>query len=356
MKILFLCKRYYTSKDLLKDRFGRLFHLPVQLSRLGSNVSVIALDYRSTEEVSEYLDGVMFETASATMTRLPMLMNWLRESVRRLHPDVIIASGDSHVGFFGERLATEVGAQFVFDVYDYYPAFGSNRIPGMKSMFRTAVKRADLVLCASIPLMERLSGDAKKLALIENGVDRKLFTPLDKQAAREAIGIGANIPLVGYFGAVTPKRGPLLFAAVRQLRGRIPGMTVLVAGKVVRYELVDEFIHYRGALPQAELPTLISACDVVSVPYESDPQIDLSGACKIAEYLACGRPIVATRVAGHEHIFKDVPTSLCDPNPCDLANALELQLKNRQTASFPAHLDWSDIGARLHGALQRFRN
>ena len=33
-----------------------------------------------------------------------------------------------------------------FDVYDYYPAFRGNRIPGMKSMFRQGSDGADLVL------------------------------------------------------------------------------------------------------------------------------------------------------------------------------------------------------------------
>jgi hypothetical protein len=44
MKIHLLCKRYYTRKDLIRDRFGRLYHLPVQLSRLGLQVSVTAID------------------------------------------------------------------------------------------------------------------------------------------------------------------------------------------------------------------------------------------------------------------------------------------------------------------------
>lgn len=34
MNIHLLCKRYYTNKDLLNDRFGRLYHLPVQLAQL----------------------------------------------------------------------------------------------------------------------------------------------------------------------------------------------------------------------------------------------------------------------------------------------------------------------------------
>jgi len=35
MKIAFLCKRRYMDKDVVADRYGRLYEIPYQLSRLG---------------------------------------------------------------------------------------------------------------------------------------------------------------------------------------------------------------------------------------------------------------------------------------------------------------------------------
>ena len=351
MRVLFICKRFYTSKDLINDRFGRLYHLPIQLSKLGDEVSVIALDYRNSIETTNNLNGVNFRTEPVKVARLPSVLSALRRSVRASRPDVIVASGDSHIGFAGYCYAAGVGAKFLFDVYDYYPAFPGNRIPGMGAMFRFSVGRADMTFCASTPLMKKLASFTSRLTLIPNGVDRELFSAIDRDTARAALGLPLSKPLVGYFGAITPKRGPLLVEAVRRLRREIPDLSMLLAGRLIKQQITDDFVRYFGELPQDRLPTLISACDVVAVPYDGDPQIDLSGACKISEYLACGKPIVATRVAGHEDIFKDTPSSLCEPDADDLARALRRQLYDPQVLRFPENLEWSHIGLTAYEAI-----
>jgi glycosyltransferase involved in cell wall biosynthesis len=351
MKIILLCKRRYTNKDLLDDQFGRLFHLPVQISRLGADVSVIALDYHSSTRAVAEANGVCFSTLPATWTCLPGLLPALRREVVELEPDVIIASGDSHIGFIGLRLATTVGAKFIFDVYDYYPAFTGNRIPGMRAMFKYAVRQADLNFCASRPLMERLASHSGRTILIENGVDRELFFPSDKLAARKQLGLATDVILAGYFGSITATRGPLLFKAVERLRSDLPGLGVLLSGKVSGVDVNRPGIIYRGELPQSEIPTLISACDVVTVPYARDPFNDMAGPCKIAEYLACERPVVATRVAEHGAYFKGTPSSLCEPDAGDLARRLKEQIRNPQVAPFPEHLDWARIGQMAYRAV-----
>ena len=105
MKIHLLCKRYYTGKDLIRDRFGRLYHLPVQLSQLGLQASVTAIDYRHPLAEQHELDGVIFRTLPATATRLPGSLIELQRTLRADPPDMLLASGDSHIGYLGLRLA-----------------------------------------------------------------------------------------------------------------------------------------------------------------------------------------------------------------------------------------------------------
>lgn len=351
MKALFLCKRYYTSKDLINDRFGRLFHIPMQFSYLGVSVSVIALDYRNARATDRTIDGVSFRGEPATPAQWPSLAYRLRKAVRQLRPDVIIASGDSHIGFMARFLASSVGAKFVFDVYDYYPAFKGNRIPGMGAMFASALRQADVTFCASYPLVKRLSGQCKRTILIENGVDRELFFPRDKHSAREELGVAADATYLGYFGSINSARGPLLFEAVDRLRGKLPNVRILLAGKVSDIDLGHPSIIYRGEVPHADIPALISASDVVTIPYASDSFNDMAGPCKIAEYLACERPVVATRVAGQSQVFQDAPNSLCEPDAVDMARALEMQIREPQLAGFPEQLAWSYIGLTAYRAI-----
>lgn len=351
MKIHLLCKRRYTAKDLIQDRFGRLYHLPVQLHRLGMDVSVTALDYRHRAAERHTLDGVVFGTLPATLARLPGSLIRLRRALRANPPDVLLASGDSHIGYLGLRLARGLGIPCVFDVYDYYPAFLGNRIPGMKTLFRKAVEGADLVLCASTPLMERLASLNTAQLLVENGVDRGLFRPSDQLDARAEFDLDPNIPLIGCFGSFFKQKGPLVIDACGILAQTNPELRLLLAGPVRDLNVGLPWVTYLDERPQSDIPRLIAACDVCVVPLAHHPQNDLSGSCKIAEYLSCGKPVVATDIAGHRESFRAAPQSLCQPDPADMAEAIRRQLAEPQVAPFPAHLAWEAIARSLEDAL-----
>ena len=135
MKLHLLCKRYYTNKDLIQERFGRLYHLPTQIQRLGCDVKVTALDYRHPMAERHVLEEVIFKTLPATPLQLASSLRQIHGVFRSDSPDIVVASGDSHIGFLGLQLAHILGAPFVFDVYDYYPAFSGNCIPGMRMLF-----------------------------------------------------------------------------------------------------------------------------------------------------------------------------------------------------------------------------
>lgn len=50
--ILFLSKRFYTNKDAWKERFGRIFRLPLEWSKSGEDVLLWLLDDHSRESVA----------------------------------------------------------------------------------------------------------------------------------------------------------------------------------------------------------------------------------------------------------------------------------------------------------------
>jgi glycosyltransferase involved in cell wall biosynthesis len=353
MRVHFICKRYYTNKDLLKDRFGRLYQLPLELAHREENVDVAAIDYRNTtiEELRE--SGLAFRSIPASsflnILALPFI---LYRNALAAKPDIIIASGDSHIGFLAFLIARILQIPFVFDVYDYYPVFRGNRIPGMKSMFYAAVKGADLVLCASTSLGAKMSISNNKTLVVENGVDTTIFHPIDMREARDVLGLVIDGLYIGYFGTIDASRGPILIEAVEKMRKERPELKLLLAGEVKDIVLSESWIIHYGNVPQSQIPSLINACDVVTIPYARTPFNDYCGACKIAEYLACCRPVVATRVSDHACTFADAPFSLCEPTPESMAEALRWQLLGRECVAFPQHLSWEAIGAKLHNSLQ----
>ena len=352
MKIHVICKRHYTNKDLLTDRFGRLYHLPIQLAALGAQVSVNAIDYRGRNPKSLEESGVKFHSEPAHPSRLLSLLPRLYRMAHNAKPDVIIASGDSHIGYWGLRIARKLGARFVFDVYDDYRVFTGNRIPGMKAMFRSAARHADLILCASSPLQNELRTLNTATMTVPNGVNLDQFSPGDIRLARGAVGADPAATLIGYFGSITPTRGPILIEACSALRKENHSLRLLLAGHVSNVDLSAPWIDYRGALPQEAMAPLIRACDVVVIPYAEEPFNSMSGACKIAEYLACGRPVVATRVSSHEELFRDAPSSICEPNANSMAKALHRQLCRPEIAPFPEGMTWEAITHDLYRKLR----
>lgn len=351
MRILLLCKRRYTNKDLLDDRFGRLYHLPLQLARHGHEVEVLALDYRSAKREEMQVEGARFRTEPATPLHLPLLYAQLRKRVQEYRPDILIASGDSHIGYLGLRLARDVDARFAFDVYDYYPAFAGNRIPGMRWMFDKAVAGADLVIAAGNRLAQKLHPLNPRIAIISNGVDTALFRPMDKSDARRELGLDPQQIIIGYFGSLDPARGPLLIEAAALLRTRGLDLRLLLAGPLRGIALDQPWIEYRGALPQTAVPLLINACDVVVIPYQNTSFNDHSSACKIAEYLACGVPVVATDVADHADHFGNTENSLCAPTPEALADTIARQFERPSHTALPAGMSWAGLGTTLAKAL-----
>ena len=356
LKIVLVCKRLYTNKDLFDDQFGRLFHIPVQLAKLEHEVTVIALDYKSgrPQQVVE-LQAVRFISFPvASVSGVTFMVYRLYRELRRISPQVLIASGDTYIGGLTALMAYLLDRPWIFDVYDDYRCFASARIPGMKSLFRKLIFSADHVLVASKPLKKLLGSSSSSLTVVENGVDLSLFRPLERAVCRKRLNIPTTDVVVGFFGSIEDKRGTkILLEAAQSILPKYPTLRVLLAGKNnLSLELKGAHIDYRGMQPQTFLPTMINACDVVTIPYELDPQVEMSNPCKVAEYLACHIPVVVTKVSNMSEIFASTPEVLAQPGSVEsLAEALLRQLKEPTFTPLPDGLSWFDLAQLVEQVL-----
>ena len=76
-------------------------------------------------------------------------------------------------------------------------------------------------------------------------------------------------------------------------------------------------------MPQAKVPLFIGASDVCVAPF--DPKrnnVIGTSALKLCEYLACERPVVATKVPGTEFIEQEEIGLLANDNPRSMAKAI----------------------------------
>ncbi len=350
MKIVFLVKRFYTNKDLIDDQFGRLFYFPSILAEMGHECVVFALDSRNKAELSVRENNVQYYTIPVqSFWRLP-LMRELIGKLCRSKADVVFSSGDSYIGYLGLQLSKRLSAKALFDIYDDYSHFGTNKLPFMRTLLRKAVRKSDLVVCASKSIQEKYRVKQENTLLVQNGVDNKVFRPQEKRIARERSGISGGDIVVGYFGSIHKPRGvDDLIAAIERLRAKGQDIKLLMAGRDYGDVSLDHpWIEYRGMVNQYDVVALINSCDVVTVPYKDTDIIRMTNACKLMEYFACSVPVVVSDVSDYASYFPESFACVSIPSdPASLADAITNQLEARKVVDASSIISWEKLTARL---------
>lgn len=353
MSVLFIGKRFYTNRDALRERYGRIYQLPWHWSQAGIETQLWLVDYH-TRETLQTSDGAL-KIVSTPVRNLALFRHWLsRAYMRTLSPSVVVASGDCYIGWLGWCIARRLRARFVFDVYDKYDEFGGyHTLPGV-DLFGYLLDKAAVSLYASRPLMMSLASDDRRALLAPNGIDISLFHPRDLQESRKQFHIRADELCVGYFGSMTPDRGADdLVSAVSLLRSRGLNIKLMLAGhEKAGTDRPDAFVRYLGNLPYDEVPVAMACCDVLALPYRRSAYLDMASSCKIAEYLAVGRPLVATRTPNFASNFADAAEQLgpllAEPsNPEDLARVIAAQLRERRLVGLSEGMSWRVISNEI---------
>lgn len=181
---------------------------------------------------------------------------------------------------------------------------------------KECVVAQDAALCrragATIVCSERLyalkKDKAQRLFLIPNGVDAAHYRKvLDDKGPLPDIAVRWPKPVLGYTGTLHPDRVDVTLLA--QLAERLTtGCIVLVGPDMLSADTWRRLqkrgnVFYGGTVPYAELPTVMRAFDVCITPHKVTPFTESLNPIKLWEYLAAGKPIVSTNVAG----FRDYP-------------------------------------------------
>jgi D-inositol-3-phosphate glycosyltransferase len=196
---------------------------------------------------------------------------------------------------------------------------GSDRV-----VAATDVDRAQII---------RHYGNPAPIAVIPGGVDLGRFRPMDQAASRAALGLSDAGRVLLFVGRIQRLKGlEVLFRAFALLGldarllvvGGLPSSSH-EAREIFRLEQlagrlgISERVSFAGAVSHERLPEYYAAADVTVMPssYESFGLVAV-------ESLACGRPVVATRVGGLRTIVRDGETGLLVPwrDPALFAEAL----------------------------------
>jgi glycosyltransferase involved in cell wall biosynthesis len=154
--------------------------------------------------------------------------------------------------------------------------------------------------------------DRAKLLILPSGANTELFRPLPAEACRRQLRLSAGSPCVGFVGTLLPHQGvEVLIDAAAAIRARVPGCRFLVIGEgpmrapwreaATRAGLAEAFA-FPGEIPYVEVPLWIGAMDVCVAPFRRTA--GLRSPVKIFDYLACGKPVAASRIPGTTDVFE----------------------------------------------------
>ena len=190
------------------------------------------------------------------------------------------------------------------------------------------VSEADRIVAANVveraELLRDYAAHPSRIATIPCGVDTDLFTPGDRAEARRRLGLDDR-PVLLWVGRMAPIKGlDTLLDTVARLREGRRDMRLLVVGgdadeptsghetslrhRIARLGLVDS-VRFVGPQPQSVLPLYYAAADLTVLPsyYESFGMVAL-------EAMACGSPVIASRVGGLITTIRDGVTGFLVPD------------------------------------------
>lgn len=361
MRILVLSKRQYTGKDLLDDRYGRLYEIPAALAACGHEVVGVTLSYRRRDEGwhrRSDLPGLAWLAINALPGGLWQYPRWLIEVVANLQPDIVWACSDAFHVIAGATLSRVTGIPLVIDLYDNFESFAATRLPGVGPLFRAACRRVAGLTVVSQALCDYVVptyGINAPVTVVGNGVRCDLFHPRDREAARASLGLPIGVRLVGTAGAINADRGiAVLFDAFMELATGDPSLHLVFAGP--RDATPCRYRHPRildlGVLPFARVPEFYSALDVAVVCNRDSAFGRYCFPQKFYEIIACHTPLVAARVGDVREALVEYSDHLYQPdNPRDLAAKIRKQLVNPLPIDWKP-LTWIELGKKLEDFLK----
>ena len=244
------------------------------------------------------------------------LGRWFNEWLARRHVRRVAAQLGMHDPVLwlnphdAAHMAGRMGeATVVYDVTDDWSKI-SQPVARMRRTIREDARlcrQADAVIVCSEALRESKQRLSSHVYLVPNGVDARHYDITTPSLIKPPGTAPWRGHVFGYTGTLHGDR--IDVELVRRLAGIIgyAGSVVLIGPDHLREAERERLrlpnIFCLGAVPYVRLPEYMRRFDVCIVPHKVTPFTESLNPIKLWEYLALGKPVVSTRVAG----FRDYP-------------------------------------------------
>jgi glycosyltransferase involved in cell wall biosynthesis len=229
-----------------------------------------------------------------------------------------------------------------------------------RRMIQRAAAEAAGIITVSAALKDGLVAldvDPSRITVLRNGVDLRLFRPLDREATRRRLGLDGRV-LISVGHLIERKGHHLIVEAMPSL----PGFSLLIAGEgperaaleaqIAKLGLGDR-VRLLGARPHDELPELYGAADALVLASSREGWANV-----LLEAMACGTPVVATPIWGNPEVVARPEAGILTAGRsaaaiADGVNALFDRLPSREaTRGYASDFSWE---ATTEGQIALFQ-
>lgn len=311
---LALFKRAMKKPGLLTQYYRQLKKIPRIDNYHGVPVRYPRIWYLP-KKIAHFSDGIFL------LLRLLPVVAKLRRSFRF---DIIHAQFAFPEGFVTTILGKVFGVPAVVHCQggDINSDLGRNFV--LTRFLTYTLNHANYVFAASREIREKINSYSNLnglLKLIPNGVNLRLFFPYDKIKARKILNLPLEKNIILYVGSLYSGKGVnYLIDAMELLSLQCSDVLLYILGagdldnalqRKVRKLNLQEKVVFLGNKPQTKVPRWMNAVDLLILPSVSEglPPV-------IPESLACGTPVVASRVGGIPEIIDSTKIGLL-ANPRD---------------------------------------
>lgn len=311
--------------------------------------------YFVTPKVGRNLHGVFLYMS---------VRSFYREVLRTFAPDVILGYFAYPYGFANVLLGRAAG----IPVVTFCRGSDIHSIAQKRSQARLiawALRRSARVFAVSEALkadVVALGVDPSHISVIPNGIEPERFARVPREVARQRVGLPAGGRVVVCVSRLSHEKGiDVLVDAVAHMNIKDARIVIVGDGpeetalkEQARRLAVSDRVVFAGARPHDEVPAWIAAADVavLSSRKEGHPNA-------LVEYLACGRPAVATRVGGVPEILtsRELGTMVPPDDAPALAAALDDALARSWDEEAIARVgrarDWDAVAREMLAEFER---
>lgn len=286
-------------------RIQRPQHLARELAAAGHRVFYLSTQYETRADANEFSwfetpePGVYLVKLRIKNRRAHNLYNdnlqerdldYLRPALYALadHAQILAPVALVDLPFWRPLAESIPSTIIIYDCMDHHAGFSTNS-KNMLSQEDVLVDAADIILTTSSFLHQKIC-KKRHSHLIRNAAQVERFRDAGMRFQHRSGPVR-----VGYVGAIAEWFDfELVIAAAKALPEFEFEMVGAVTDIDIRRAKVCPNLHFRGEIPYSELADQIAQFDVCIIPFLLTSLTEATNPVKVYEYLAAGRPVVAT--------------------------------------------------------------